>query len=127
MPVDASPKKDTSQQRNAALIGNAMLHATHDGVTLTENGRRAFLQRFEDQIREKYPDLPEAEIQRRAGWLRRAHMLRLAYRSAKVRRSRKQKQETRETSAAVHATGSPIDGSLKGARDGSRASVREPA
>jgi hypothetical protein len=41
--------------------------------------------RFEAQIREDFPDLPDSEIQRRATELRRAHMLSLSAKSAAAR------------------------------------------
>lgn len=62
------------------------LHATHDSRDLTAKARDAFLARFE---REVDPDsvLPEDERLRRARHARRAHMTRLALRSAEARRT----------------------------------------
>jgi hypothetical protein len=63
------------------------MHARHDSRTVTANARRAFADRFEHEVD---PDgvLPVAERLRRAEHARRAHMLRLALRSAQVRRRR---------------------------------------
>jgi truncated hemoglobin YjbI len=69
-------------------MGAAIARSRHDPKELTRNARAAFLARFERTIREEYPDLPEAEIQRRAGELRRARMLELAARSSAARAKR---------------------------------------
>jgi hypothetical protein len=66
-------------------VGSAIARSRHDPRELTSNARAAFLARFEREIREQYPDLPEPEIQRRAAELRRARMLALAARSSMVR------------------------------------------
>lgn len=74
-----------------ALYGRiraAVARSRHDPRDLTRAARRNFLARFERQIREQYPDLPDVEVQRRATELRRAHMLRLAAKSATARRKR---------------------------------------
>jgi len=69
------------------------LHATHDPRETTAAGRRKFLASFPQQVIEaaaaKGEDLSEAEITRRAEYLRRAYFARLALKSAKVRRDRK--------------------------------------
>jgi hypothetical protein len=69
-------------------MGAAIARSRHDPADLTSEARRTFLQRFELQVRHEFPDLPDPEIQRRAGELRRAHMLGLAARSS-VARSQK--------------------------------------
>lgn len=61
---------------------------TSDRTARTTPGRRAFLARFEDQVD---PDgtLPPSERARRAEQAMKAHMARLALRSAKARRTRR--------------------------------------
>jgi hypothetical protein len=70
----------------ARLAAHAM-HARHDSREVTANARRAFVERFERQVD---PDgvLPAAERRRRAEHAMRAHMTRLALRSARARRAR---------------------------------------
>lgn len=63
------------------------MHARHDGRALTANARRAFLDRFEHEV-DSNGVLPVAERRRRAEHAKREHMLRLALRSAQVRRQR---------------------------------------
>ena len=66
-------------------IGAYRLHATHDPRETTAKARSTFLARFE---REVDPDgiLPEAERLRRAEAARKAHLARLALKSAQARR-----------------------------------------
>lgn len=68
-------------------IGAFQQHATNDVKKTTTAARRAFLATFIDQVD---PDrtLPEAERQRRAEAARKAHLARLALKSARVRRER---------------------------------------
>jgi len=61
----------------------------HEPAALTAEARRTFWQRFELQVREEFPEVTDAEVQRRAGELRRAHMLRLAVLSSRVRAGKK--------------------------------------
>ena len=63
------------------------MHARHDSREVTANARQAFVERFEHEVD---PDgvLPAAERQRRAEHAMRAHMTRLALRSARARRTR---------------------------------------
>jgi hypothetical protein len=63
------------------------MHARHDSRAVTAKARQAFLDRFEHQVD---PDgvLPVTERRRRAEHAKREHMLRLALRSAQVRRRR---------------------------------------
>lgn len=60
---------------------------TTDRAARTANARKAALDRFEQQVD---PDgiLPPAERARRAEHARKAHFLRMAYKSAQVRRRR---------------------------------------
>jgi hypothetical protein len=80
------PQPLTPQQRviRASLAAHEM-HATNDPVKTTQAGRDAFLQTFYDQVDEHEPGLPDAERQRRAEHLRRAHMKRLALASSRAR------------------------------------------
>jgi len=74
------------RRRHARLAAHAM-HARNDSRAVTANARRMFLERFEHEVD---PDgvLPVAERRRRAEHAKREHMLRLALRSAQVRRQR---------------------------------------
>jgi len=76
-----SPAEKSLQAR----LGAHSLHAKHDSRTLTAPGRKAFLERFLDEVD---PDrtLPEPERLRRAGHARKAHFTRMAMQSAKARR-----------------------------------------
>jgi hypothetical protein len=78
-----------SQRALYGRIGAAIARSRHDPRDLTSAGRASFLARFERQVREQFPDLPDAEIQRRAGEARRAHMLRLSARSVETRGNKK--------------------------------------
>lgn len=83
-------------------IGAAIARSRHDPRDLTANARRAFLGRFESAIRAEYPDLPEPEIEPRAGELRRAHMLALAARSSVIRSQKK-------AASSIKADGPEVD------------------
>lgn len=72
-----------------ARIGAHALHAAHDSRELTTNARAAFHGRFLKQVDEASPGLQEEERLRRAEHLLRAHMARLALRSARARAARK--------------------------------------
>lgn len=76
-----SPSQRTLRARLAAYA----MHARHDGREITANARKAFVECFEHEVD---PDgvLPDAERQRRAEHAMRAHMTRLALRSAQARR-----------------------------------------
>lgn len=64
------------------------MHAKHDPRETSAPGRKAFLDRFERQVRAEHPDLPEAEVQRRAAHYRKAYFTGLALKSARARRRR---------------------------------------
>jgi uncharacterized protein (DUF2249 family) len=66
-------------------MGAAVARSRHDPRELTAAARASFLGRFERQVREQSPELPEAEIQRRAAELRKAHMLGLSLKSSIAR------------------------------------------
>jgi hypothetical protein len=83
------PAKSPQQRSLVASIGAHALHGQYDSRELTANARAKFLASFLDQVDEASPGLPESERLRRAEHLFRAHMARLALRSAKVRAARK--------------------------------------
>ena len=63
------------------------LHSKYDSRELTAPARKAFLQRFEDEV-DPTGELPEAERIRRAEHARKAYFTRLALKSAQARRQR---------------------------------------
>jgi hypothetical protein len=70
------------------LRGRAGAHAMHsryDSKAVSQPARDAFMARFEDEV-DPGRVLPEAERARRAEHALKAHMARLALKSAKVRR-----------------------------------------
>ena len=64
------------------------MHAAHDSSETTKAARQANDARFERQV-DPNGELNPAERQRRAAHARKAYMLSLAYRSAKVRAARR--------------------------------------
>ena len=90
-------------------MGAAIARSRHDPRDLTSEARRSFLARFEAQVRAEYPDLPAGEVERRAGELRRAHMLGLAAKSS-IARSKKRNAPARQAEASLEvrdATAAP--------------------
>lgn len=89
MPNDLCPANgmSPSQRSMLARLAAHAMHARTDGREATANARRALVERFE---REVDPDgvLPTRERQRRAQHAMRAHMTRLALRSAQARQTR---------------------------------------
>ena len=78
--------------REASLrgrIGAYALHSQRDARETTASARAAFLQRFEVEVD---PDgvLPADERRRRAVYARKAHFARLALKSARSRRARRE-------------------------------------
>jgi hypothetical protein len=71
-------------------IGAHTVHGKYDGRAITANGRAKWLGSFLEQVDEQTPGLPEPERLRRAEHLLRAHMGKLALKSAKARRRRKE-------------------------------------
>ena len=86
MPTQNPHTKDPSRVLRGQ-IGAAVQQSRNDPREYTQAARAGFLRKFE---REVDPDgtLSAEERQRRAEAARRAHMLRLAYASAKARRRR---------------------------------------
>jgi hypothetical protein len=76
-----------------ARLGAFSLHAQRDPRETTRAAREAEAGRYRRQVVEaaeaKGEELTEAEITRRAAYLRRAHFQRMAMKSAQVRRARK--------------------------------------
>jgi hypothetical protein len=77
--------RDPESWRLAGRIGGLQLHATHDSKQATESARAAFKARFFNQTD---PALPLPERLKRADYLLRAHMTRLAMASLKARRAK---------------------------------------
>ena len=69
-------------------IGGYALAAAHDPRETTKPGRAAFMARFEAEVDPEGILTPQ-ERQRRAAALRKAHFARMALKSAKTRRQRK--------------------------------------
>ncbi len=82
---------DFQTRRLISRIGAHALHAQRDPRETTAAARAAFLGRFELEADPNGTLAPE-ERARRAKHLRSAHFLRLALRSAKVRRQRAQRK-----------------------------------
>jgi hypothetical protein len=78
-----SPQARSLQARAAAHA----MHAQHDSEKVSRPGREAFLARFEREV-DPNGVLPDVERRRRAEHAKRAHMTRLALRSAQARRAR---------------------------------------
>jgi hypothetical protein len=72
-------------------IGAAVARSKHDPRDLTREARRSFLERFEAKVRAESPDLSDAEVQRRAGELRKAHMLGLSVKSSIARAKKRER------------------------------------
>jgi hypothetical protein len=79
------PSKSPQRRSLAAAIGAHHLHATHDSRKVTEPARAGFLGKFLAEVDAATPGLPEAERQRRAQHLLKAHMKRLALASSRAR------------------------------------------
>jgi hypothetical protein len=100
----------TAEQRALwGRVGAAVARSRHDPRELTSNARAAFLARFEREIREQYPDLPEPEIQRRAAELRRARMLALAARSSMARSKKRAAPNANGTAQESNGALPPTD------------------
>ncbi len=67
----------------------AILHSRYDSRQLTERARRAFRNKFLDEV-DPHRRLPEPERLRRAEQARRAYYLRLALASSRARSSRQE-------------------------------------
>lgn len=76
-----------------ALHARAMAHAkwaaTDDPAAATAPARKAFLDRFVREARERFGDLPDDELARRAEHLRKGYFAALAAKSVRARAARK--------------------------------------
>jgi hypothetical protein len=80
----------TPEQRTlrARIAANARW-SREDPRPTAIRGQDGLTARFEREIRDEFPDLPDREVARRVECARRAHFSRLAYASAKARSRRK--------------------------------------
>jgi len=76
------------ERRLRAQLGAYSLHAQRDAQETTQAARAAFDARFERLV-DPRGELTQVERARRANAARRAHFVRMALRSAAVRRARK--------------------------------------
>jgi hypothetical protein len=88
-----TPEQKSLRSRLAAAI----LHSRYDSRRLTEPARRAFLQRFLDEV-DPQRRLSERERLRRADQARRAYFVRLALASSRARSARQSRRARRKTS-----------------------------
>jgi hypothetical protein len=84
----ASETPDDSIRSLRARLGAYSLHARYDTRDTTSAARAAFLARFENEV-DPEGVLPVKEREKRAEAARKAHMTRLAMRSAMARRKAK--------------------------------------
>ena len=84
MPVSISPEERSLRGR----IGAYALHSKYDSKEITRAARHAFLNKWEVQV-DPEGVLPEPERLKRAENALKAHMARLALKSAQARRARK--------------------------------------
>lgn len=75
--------------------------AVEDRTAATAPARQAFRDRFLQEARERFGDLPSDELARRAESLRRAYYVRLSLKSARARRKR------RAAATLLHGGGRP--------------------
>jgi hypothetical protein len=81
-----TPEQRTQRARLAAHV----LHSRYDSKQLTAPARKSFEERFVRQViaeaKERGESLTEAEIERRAGHLKKAYFVRLGMASGKARK-----------------------------------------
>lgn len=76
----------TPEQRSLrARLAAQTRWSREDPSANAARGQAGLLAKFEREIRAENPDLPDAEVARRAESARKAHMSRLAFLSAKAR------------------------------------------
>jgi hypothetical protein len=73
------------QRKQRAKIAAHTRWSREDPTANAVRAQAGLLAKFEREIRAADPDLPDAEVARRTEHARRAHMLRLAFASAKAR------------------------------------------
>lgn len=81
------PLSEAERVLRGQLAAHQSWSRTQDRPARTANARKAFNDRFEQQV-DPDNELPPAERARRAEHARKAYFLRLALKSAKVRRAR---------------------------------------
>jgi hypothetical protein len=81
-------ERSAEQRSLRARAAAHALHAQYDSREITKNARAAFLDRFERDV-DPTGTLPPKEREQRAAHARKAYMLNLAAKSAKVRAARK--------------------------------------
>lgn len=81
-------KHPSERAQIAALAAHLKWAGTRDRTAATAAARKAFDGQFLAQAREKYGDLPDAELAIAAGHLRKAYFKNLALKSAQTRRAR---------------------------------------
>lgn len=85
----ASVSLSPEQRRLRASLAAHEMHARNDPREITAGARAGFLAKFLREVDAATPGLPEAERLRRAEHLLRAHMARLALKSARARAARR--------------------------------------
>ena len=98
-----------SERSLRSRIGAYALHAAQDPRQTTAKARAAFLARFEAAV-DPEGILPPEERQRRALSARRAYFARLALKSARVRRRKKDKKPTGGASGPAVSGNTPKQG-----------------
>ncbi len=84
-------------------IGAAVARSRHSPTELTAAGRAAFLSRFLEEAKDLHPAATDAELERVAGELKRAHFLRLAALSSRAR------SEKKRTAPNANGTAQEVD------------------
>jgi hypothetical protein len=85
-------KPSSAERSLAGRVGAYIVHSLYDGLEITAAARAAFRSKFE---REVDPEglLPEPERLRRAEMARKAHVAKLALKSAQARRRKRERRE----------------------------------
>jgi hypothetical protein len=84
----ARPADHPDNRLLSTLANHERWAAVDDRTAATAPARQAFRDRFVQEARERFGDLPADELARRAESLRKAHYTRLALASARSRRKR---------------------------------------
>lgn len=83
------PKLTPEQRSESARIAALSRWAKEDPAANAARGQAGLLAKFEREVREANPDLPEAEIIRRTEAARTAYMRRMAFHRERARQARK--------------------------------------
>jgi hypothetical protein len=86
------PPLTPEQRSESARIAALTRWSKEDPAANAARGQAGLLAKFEREVRAEHPDLPEAEVIRRAEAARRAHMRRLAFHRERARQARKAAQ-----------------------------------